>query len=109
MTAQIPRDREHIADLLPAYVNGQLDANSARVVREHLVSCAPCRLELATWKALKDTTTQIYAATPLPSPLLMDQVWAKIAEAETQTARHWSPARLLRRGWLVFQIGRAHV
>jgi Putative zinc-finger len=103
MTAQIPQDREHMADLLPAYVSGQLDANSARLVREHLLSCASCRLELATWEALKDTTTQIYASTPLPSPLLMDQVWAKIADTETQTARRWSPARLLRRGWLVFR------
>ncbi len=103
MTAQIPQDREHMADLLPAYVNGQLDVASARVVREHLLSCASCRLELATWEVLKDTTTQVYTSTPLPSPLLMDQVWEKIAAAEAQTARRWSPVRLLRRGWLVFR------
>ena len=104
MTAQIPQDREHRADLLPAYVNGQLDANSARLVREHLLSCASCRLELATWEALSDTANQIYASTPLPSAQLMDQVWAKIAVAEeAQLARRWSPTRVLHRGWLIFR------
>ena len=104
MTAQIPRDREHRADLLPAYVNGQLDVGSAGWVREHLSSCASCRLELATWEVLKDTARQISASTPLPSPHLMDQVWNKIAVAEeTQMVKHWSPVRLLRRGWLVFR------
>lgn len=104
MTAQIPQDREHMADLLPAYVNGQLDAVSARLVREHLLSCASCRLELATWETLKDTARQVYAATPLPAAQIMDQVWAKIAVAEEmQAVRRWSPARLLRRGWLIFR------
>ncbi|HEX7736543.1 MAG TPA: zf-HC2 domain-containing protein [Ktedonobacteraceae bacterium] len=103
MTAQIPRDREHCADLLPAYVNGQLDASSARLVREHLLSCVSCQRELASWEALKDTAVQVYASTPLPSPLLMDQVWTKIAVGETRTAQSWELARLLRRGWLVFR------
>src|SRR5258707_2727276 len=103
MTAQIPQDREHRADLLPAYVNGQLDASSTRLVREHLLSCASCRAELATWEVLRDTATQVYASTPLPSPALLDQVWAKIADEERQVVRRWSPARLLRRGWLVFR------
>lgn len=105
MTAQIPQDREHIADLLPAYVNRRLDVSSARLVREHLSSCASCRLELATWEALKETANQVYAATPHPAPQLMDQVWARIAasEEEVQMVQRWSPLRLLRRGWLVFR------
>jgi hypothetical protein len=103
MTAQIPRDREHMADLLPAYVNGQLETSSARLVREHLLSCASCRLELLTWEALKDTANQVYAETPLPSPQLMEQVWSRIASEEMQTAGNWSPTRLLRRGWQVFR------
>jgi hypothetical protein len=103
MTAQIPQDREHRADLLPAYVNEQLDASSARLVREHLLSCASCRAELATWEALRDTATQVYALTPLPSPALLDQVWAKIANGERQVTRRWSLARLLGRGWLIFR------
>lgn len=103
MTAHIPQDHEHMTDLLPAYVNGQLETSSARLVREHLLSCASCRLELATWGALKDTATQVYASTPLPTPQLMDQVWAKIADMEEQTVQPWLLARVLRRCWLVFR------
>ncbi len=103
MTAQIPQDREHIADLLPAYVNGQLNVSSARLVREHLRSCASCRLELTTWEALKDTALQVYASTPLPSPQLMEQVWEKIADTQVHASHRWSGAHILRRGWLIFR------
>ena len=101
---QIPRDRAHMADLLPAYVNGQLDVSSARLVREHLLSCASCRLEQTDLEALKEAANQVYAATPLPSPQLLEQVWTKIAqEEEAQVMRHRSLARFLHRGWLVFR------
>lgn len=104
MTAQIPQDREHIVDLLPAYVNGQLDADSARQIREHLVSCTPCQLELATWESIKGAATLVYASTPLPSAQLMDRVLARIAvPEEAQITRNWSPARVLRRLWLIFR------
>jgi hypothetical protein len=102
MTAQIPEERRHVADLLPAYVNGQLDAASASSVREHLVSCAQCRLELASWESIKGAAHQVFAATPLPSARVMSQVWTKIEAAEqTGPAERWSPARALRRFWLV--------
>ncbi|HEY0756628.1 MAG TPA: zf-HC2 domain-containing protein [Ktedonobacteraceae bacterium] len=103
MTAQTPRDREHKADLLPAYINGQLDASVAREVREHLLACASCQLELASWEALKDTAIEAYTSTPLPSPYLMNRVWAKIADEEAQAVHSWSLARLLKQGWLVFR------
>lgn len=104
MTAQIPEDREHIADLLPAYVNGQLDAASARHVREHLASCEPCRLELAAWNSIKGAANQVFASTPLPSAQLMSQVWAKIESSEqASTVRRWSPVRALRQLWLLFR------
>lgn len=101
---QIPQDREHMADLLPAYVNGQLDGNSTRLIREHLLSCASCRLELENWEILKEATQEVYAATPLPSPHLMEQVWAKIGQTEEpQMVPSASLIRLLRRAWLVFR------
>ncbi len=104
MTARIPRDHAHIVDLLPAYVNGQLDASSARRVRAHLVSCATCQLELASWQSIKGATTQIFAATPLPSAQLLSQVWAQIDTSEqARIAHRWSLERALRRLWLVFR------
>lgn len=104
MTIQMPGDREHIVDLLPAYINGQLDAGSARQVREHLVSCASCRLELAAWESLKGAVNQAFAAAPLPSVQLMSQVWEKIEVSEAiQPAWRVSPARMLRRLWLILR------
>ncbi len=104
MSVHIPEDREHIVDLLPAYLNGQLDAGSARQVRAHLVSCESCQLELASWKALKGAAGQVFAETSLPSTQLMSQVWEKIELSEqAHFAPRWSPVRALRRLWLVFR------
>lgn len=138
MTAQIPEDRAHVVELLPAYVNGQLDAASASRVRAHLVSCPTCQVELANWEAVKEAATQVFTATPLPSAHLMNQVWERIDAAEqtnkawywpllsqvqaagsrlfitgpgrertalTQNRQAWlhTPARALRRLWLVFR------
>lgn len=119
MTAQLPEDRAHVVDLLPAYVNRQLDAVSARRVREHLVSCASCQMELANWEAVKEAASQVFASTPLPSAQVMNQVWAQI-DASEQARLAWhlpsaltqffasvrrkkSPARALRHLWLVFR------
>ena len=104
MTTQIPEDREHVVDSLPAYLNGQLDADSARRVREHLVSCESCRLELASWEAIKGATNQIFTLTPLPSTHLMQQVWEKIdAPGEARMSQRWFSAHILHRFWLVFR------
>lgn len=90
MTAQIPEDRAHVVELLPAYVNGQLDAASASRVRAHLVSCPTCQVELANWEVVKEAARQVFAATPLPSAHLMNQVWERIDSAEqTNKVWHW--------------------
>lgn len=89
MTAQIPEDRAHVVELLPAYVNGQLDAASASRVRAHLVSCATCQVELASWEAVKEAARQVFAATPLPSAQVMNQVWERIDAAE-QASKAWN-------------------
>ena len=89
MTAQIPEDRAHVVELLPAYVNGQLDAASVSRVRAHLVSCATCQVELANWEAVKEAARQVFAATPLPSAHVMNHVWERIDAAE-QASEVWN-------------------
>lgn len=104
MTTQIPEDREHVVDFLPAYLNGQLDAGLARRVREHLVSCETCRLELASWEAIKGAANQVFTLTPSPSAHLMQQVWEKIdTPREAQANQRWLPVHTLHRFWLVFR------
>jgi hypothetical protein len=122
MTAQIPEDCEHVAKLLPAYINGQLDTASASQVCAHLASCIACQLELANWEAVKETANHVFAATPLPSARVMKQVWERIdATEQARNAWHFplvspissrvsaltwgkiSPVRALRGLWLVFR------
>lgn len=43
----MPVDCAHVAELLPWFLNGSLDAGERRAVEEHLESCEVCRRELA--------------------------------------------------------------
>ncbi|HLH63118.1 MAG TPA: zf-HC2 domain-containing protein [Ktedonobacteraceae bacterium] len=112
MMFQVPQDREHVVDLLPAYSSGNLDEASANRVREHLLACEPCRLELAGWEAIRDATLLATASAGLPSAQILDQVWAKIdAPPVPQVViRQWSPGSLGALFWLVFrkQVGIIH-
>ena len=103
MSAQLPQNHEQIIDLLPLYLNGSLDAASARQVRAHLASCTSCQIELATWQALQGASRQIYEETPLPSTQIMEQVWVRLDAPTEQHARRWSLERALRHFWLVFR------
>lgn len=90
MTAQIPEDRAHVGELLPAYVNGQLDADCASQVRAHLLSCTTCQAELANWEAVKEAARHVFATTPLPSAQVMNQVWERIdVDEQASKAWHW--------------------
>ncbi len=112
MMFQVPQDREHVADLLPAYVNGSLDMGSAHRVREHLLECETCQLELASWEVIRDVSQFAVASAPLPSAQILDQVWAKIDAPATSEVitRQWSPSYALAHLWLIFrkQIGIIH-
>jgi len=112
MTSQVPQSRDHVVDLLPAYVNGRLDQASAGRVQEHLLQCETCQFELSTWEAIRDASQFVMASAPLPSSQILDQVWAKIDAPATQevVTRRWSPGYMLLHLWLVFkkQIGIIH-
>ena len=105
MNTQIPDNHEEVAELLPAYLNGRLDAVTLSLVDEHLASCLLCQQELAAWEFVRGATRQAFAITPLPSTQVMDAVWARLDApvAQPQIARRGSPWHALTRLWLVFR------
>jgi hypothetical protein len=100
----VPESRNHIADLLPAYVNGTLDAQSAEHVHKHLQNCSACRLELATWEGIRNSVQMAVAAAPIPSATILKQVWTKIDAPAPVAKRQWSLGRQILHLWLVLKM-----
>lgn len=102
MTSQVPESRNHVADLLPAYVNGKLDSLIADQVHEHLLYCNTCQAELATWEAIRETAQFALAYEPLPSANILDRVWAKIDAPAQDVQKHQRSVRhAIAHLWLV--------
>lgn len=98
-------DFEHIADLLPAYVNGTLRSDERNRVQQHLSHCEACQQELTTWKALRTTAQLSLETTPLPTSNMLAQVWATIdaIPQQRQVTRWQSFLSVLLHYWLVFK------
>jgi len=102
MMPRMSQKNQHISDLLPAYLNGRLDAASAERVREHLETCGDCRHELSAWEAVINATRLASASMSAPSPMLMNAVWAKIDAQDKAIAQQKSIKRVAYHLWLVF-------
>jgi hypothetical protein len=99
--------REHVVDLLPAYINGTLTEPDVEWVDHHLALCLFCSEDLEVWQAFGDITRVsmdpwygaggIFSPAP-PAPAVMAAVFARLdREAEVaflpwrQTAATRSP------------------
>lgn len=71
----------HVYGLLPAYLNGTLEAGEERRVDEHLRSCIRCRAELTSWEAVRNAVEASQEATPAPSSAVLSGAIAEIEEA----------------------------
>lgn len=107
MTRQFPESREHIGELLPAFLNGRLDEAELDQVHEHLLSCEICQQELAAWRSIKEAAgllqvsmLQLPSATPF-----MSAVWAKIDDPAPAVQVSWlkAPQRALSLFWQVLR------
>jgi hypothetical protein len=72
--------QQHIADLLPAYLNATLTVEERERVQTHLAHCGACQSELDLWRAIASATRERLApATPVaPAPGLLEGVWQRI-------------------------------
>ena len=78
----------HIADLLPAYINGTLPAAESGSVDQHLAACSHCRRELSSWQALAQVTRsrQDLSWVASPPPVLLSGIFAALDGAEAPAA-----------------------
>jgi hypothetical protein len=77
----------HVLDLLPALANGTLDLATAATVRAHLADCQNCAAASTQWETLRATLRLAAEPAVLPSPLLLDRVWAAIDAAPAPLAQ----------------------
>lgn len=103
MTFQVPQSQNHVADLLPAYINGTLDRPTSERVHAHLLHCEACQSELTSWEAVRAAAQLAAAVTPQPSANVLNAVWAKIDASPRQVSIwQWFLKHALHL-WLVFR------
>jgi hypothetical protein len=81
------RDDDHLADLLPAFVNGSLDRATSDSARLHLARCPACRHEFEAWVAIDAATQASQSPILLPSRDILGRVWAEIDWTADKTTR----------------------
>jgi hypothetical protein len=104
MTSQVPQEQQHVLGLLPPYVNGTLEQQSADRVHAHLLQCEICQHEYSSWQALRDAAQFAVSAAPTPSMNIMNSVWAKIdATPQKVSPLQWFLHHILLHFWLILK------
>lgn len=79
------RSGDHVASLLPEWVNGSLDRARTQLVAEHVAECAVCRAEADEWRRIAAATARgIPAVAATPEGLT--RVWAALDRARPDGA-----------------------
>ncbi len=81
--------RDHVIELIPAYVLGSLDEGESLDVGRHLEDCPTCRVELAAYQSVFEMLP-LAAPDAEPSPLLKERL---LAQVRTSPARKSAPSR----------------
>jgi len=89
-------DETHVLDLLPDYALGNLDANEASLVEEHLLSCWICRGESDSFQAVAEQLS-FTAPAAIPSSDLKQRLLERVQPARPRAN---VPAQPSRRPWL---------
>lgn len=82
----------HVFDSLPAYAIGSLDAEEARRVEEHLLSCLICRNESSTYRTVADQLS-LLAPAAAPSPDLRDRLMQRVRSTRSEQHAPQTPKR----------------
>jgi anti-sigma-K factor RskA len=73
-------DESHVLDLLPAFALGSLDADEARQVEDHLLSCWICRRESDAFQTIAEQLSLAVLPVP-PSPAVKERLKQRIQGA----------------------------
>lgn len=100
-------DDSHVDELLPAFLNGSLDASEMARVRQHLESCLACSRELAAWQAISAAAQLDAARAPSPRPDLVRTAVARSAGRVDEAESPWSSLREKGRRFFAPLVGAA--
>jgi anti-sigma-K factor RskA len=89
-------EQTHVLDLIPAYALGSLEAEEARQVQAHLLSCLVCRAEA---RAFEDLTAGLGLLVPPADPpsALKERLLGRL---HSSSARTTLPERRAAPGWM---------
>lgn len=99
-----PRGGEHVAEILPWYVNASLSREETALVDEHLATCAACRDELARCRVLSLAARSAAQGEEgwVPSPRHFARVLARVEASEQHRLGARGRALLDRlRSWVI--------